>query len=60
VLGGDQFIASPFAQGTGPGMQFSARAPMMRQRMQKFLSLLPPELARQLAYDNAERLYRLR
>lgn len=60
VIGGDQFIASRFAQGTGPGMQFSARAPMIRQRTQKFLSLLPPELARKFAYENAERLYRLR
>lgn len=60
VIGGDQFIASRFAQGTGPGMQFSARAPMIRQRTQNFLSLLPPELARKFAYENAERLYRLR
>jgi len=60
VIGGDQFIASPAVQGTGPGMVFSQRAPIVRERTRKFLAALPPDLARMIAYENAIRLYELK
>ena len=59
VLGGDQFIASPSVRGAGPGISFSQRAPMMRQRSRAFLGALPPDLARKIGYENAIRLYKL-
>lgn len=60
VIGGDQFIASPSVRGMGPGMIFSQRAPMIRERTKAFLSALPPELYRKIAVENATRLYRLK
>lgn len=59
VLGGDQFIASPSARGSGPGLTFAQRAPMMRQRTRLLLEALPPDLARKIASENAIRLYKL-
>ena len=59
VLGGDQFIASPSMQGAGPGLTFSQRAPMMRQRSRAFLAALPLELAKKIGSENALRLYKL-
>lgn len=57
VIGGDQFIVSPNVRGIGPGIVFSSRAPIIRQRTQKFLSLLPDDLAQKIGYQNAESLY---
>lgn len=59
VLGSDQFIASPSVRGAGPGISFSQRAPMMRQRSRAFLAALPPALARKIGAENAITLYKL-
>jgi uncharacterized protein (TIGR03067 family) len=59
VLGGDQFFVSPTMRGEGPGVTFSQRAPLMRQRSRAFLAALPPDLARRIGADNAIRLYKL-
>jgi hypothetical protein len=60
VIGGDQFIASPAARGTGPGMTFAQRAAMIRQRTRMLLNVLPSDLARKIGYENAIRLYKLK
>ncbi|MBI4488956.1 MAG: amidohydrolase family protein [Deltaproteobacteria bacterium] len=60
VIGGDQFIAAPSVRGTGPGIIFSQRAPMIRKRTRAFLDVLPSEIARKVGYENAMRLYRLK
>ncbi len=58
VIGGDQFFAD--VKGGGPAVTFASRAAMIRQRTLRFLSLLPPALARKIGYENAERLYKLK
>lgn len=60
VIGGDQFLARPSLKGGGPGMIFSQRAPMIRERTKAFLSALPADLSRKIAMENAMRLYRLK
>jgi hypothetical protein len=60
VIGGDQFIASPSVRAAGPGMLFSRRAPMIRERTREFLTALPADLAGKIARENAARLYKLR
>jgi hypothetical protein len=60
VVGGDQFIASPSVRGMGPGLIFSQRAPMIRERTRVFLKTLSPDLSRKIAVENATRLYRLK
>ena len=60
VIGGDQFLVSPSVQGRGPGIEFSQRAPIVRERSKRFLAALPPELSRKIAVENATRLYRLK
>lgn len=59
VLGGDQFFAAGLP-GSGPGIEFSRLAPIQRQQQANFLSLLPPEMARKIGYQNALRLYKLK
>ena len=59
VIGGDQFIASSSVRGEGPGLTFSKRAPITRERTRTFLERLPPDLYRKIAYENAIRLYGL-
>jgi hypothetical protein len=60
VIGGDQFFAAPSIRGTGPGVLFSQRAPIVRQRTRAFLAALPPDLYRKIAFENAIRLYKLK
>ena len=60
VIGGDQFLVSPSVQGRGPGIEFSQRAPIVRERSRRFLAALPPELYRKIAVENATRLYKLK
>lgn len=59
VIGGDQFLASPAHRGSGPGLTFAQRAASIRQRTRAFLAALPSGLARQIAVENAVRLYKL-
>lgn len=60
VIGGDQFLVSPSVQGRGPGIEFSQRAPIVRERSRRFLAALSPELYRKIAVENATRLYKLK
>jgi len=60
VLGGDQFFPSPSLKGSGPGLTFAQRAPIVRERTGWFLAALPPELYRKIAIENATRLYKLK
>lgn len=60
VIGGDQFFVSPSVQGGGPGVFFSQRAPMIRERTRVFLTALPADLSRKIGFENASRLYRLK
>ena len=60
VIGGDQFFVSPSVQGRGPGVTFSERAPIIRERTRILLTALPADLSRKIAFENAVRLYRLK
>jgi hypothetical protein len=59
VIGADTFTVSPSVRGSGPGISFAQRAPMIRQRTRAFLAALPPDLARKIGTENARRLYKL-
>ncbi|MBI2525610.1 MAG: amidohydrolase family protein [Candidatus Rokubacteria bacterium] len=59
VIGNDQFIAAPSLHGQGPGLAFARFAGANRARTRIFLGALPPDLRRQIGYDNAVRLYKL-
>jgi hypothetical protein len=60
VIGTDQFIAAPGAQGRGPGLAFAQHASLARRRARLLLDALPQDLRRAIGHDNAVRLYRLR
>lgn len=60
VMGGDQFIPSPSARGSGPGLVFAQRAGGTRERSRMFLAALPPELALKISHENAIQLYKLK
>ncbi len=60
VIGGDQFLVSPSVRGGGPGVEFSQRAPIVRERTRLFLAALPADLSRKIALENAIRLYGLK
>lgn len=60
VLGGDQFVLSPGLSGSGAGTMFAQFAPVIRQRAQGFLAALPPDVARKVGTENAERLYKVK
>jgi hypothetical protein len=57
VIGTDSFYVDPNAR--GPGMQFAATSKNRLRATQAFLRLLPSDLARKLARENAISLYRL-
>lgn len=60
VLGSDAFYPSPALRGPGGrGLQFATLAPRQRELTAAFVAALPREVARQVAGDNARRLYRL-
>lgn len=58
VIGGDQFFAP--AGTKGPPAVFAKAAGMIRKRTNVFLSRLPPDIARKIAFENATRIYRLK
>lgn len=58
VIGNDQFFVR--SGGNGPGATFSKAAVKMRATTNRFLSLLPDDLARKIGYENATRLYKLK
>ncbi|MBM3359803.1 MAG: hypothetical protein FJY54_19120 [Betaproteobacteria bacterium] len=59
VLGSDTMIVA--ARYTGPNTPrlFANRGEGQRRAIRQLLSVLPPDLARRIGYENAERLYRL-
>jgi len=59
VIGSDQFIPSSRVRGSGPGLFFAQRAPLVRERTKTFLSRLPADRLQKIAYENAMHLYKL-
>lgn len=59
VIGSDSFFADPASGGAGPTAEFSKIAERRLQTTRLFLSLLPPDLARKIAFENAIAIYRL-
>ena len=57
VIGTDSFFVAPSLQGSGPGMKFAQRNVPKLKATRYFLSLLPEDVARKIAKDNALRLY---
>jgi predicted TIM-barrel fold metal-dependent hydrolase len=59
VIGSDSFMLASTMRGGGPATQFAERN-MPKLRMTNFfLSLLPPEVAKKVLSENAQRIYRL-
>ena len=59
MIGTDSFFAGANLQGGGPGLIFAQRNTPRLKATMHFLSLLPPEIAQNVAHDNAARVYRL-
>lgn len=59
VLGSDSFVVATRYSGAGAPRLFEARSEAQRQGIRRLLSHLPEDLARRIAYENAERIYRL-
>ena len=59
MIGTDSFYAGANLQGSGPGLTFAQRNVPRLKATIHFLSLLPSEVARNLAHRNAARVYRL-
>jgi len=66
VIGEDQFIAASAKSNPdknrkeSPADSFAKKAPRAREMTKSFLNLLPEELARKIAYENAITLYKLK
>lgn len=58
VIGTDQFFVDPQVT-RGPAAAFAQKTGMNRKRTRWFLSLLPQDLARKIAFENAKRVYKL-
>jgi hypothetical protein len=58
VIGGDQFFVPQSNRGFVN--KFAQAAAAIRKRTNVFLSRLPPEIARKIAYENAIRIYKLK
>ncbi len=59
VIGNDCFFLAPEAKSGGAPYEFSQGNERHLRAMRAFLDLLPPDLARKIAYQNAARLYKL-
>ena len=59
VLGSDTMIVATHYTGPATPRIFASRGEGQRQGIRRLLSLLPPDLARRIGYENAERLYKL-
>ena len=59
VIGNDCFFVPPGIKGGGAPIEFSQGNEWHLRAMRVFLNLLPPELARKIAYENAARIYKL-
>ena len=60
VLGTDTFVVADSYSGVDAPRVLAQRSAIQRQGVRRLLSLLPPDVARRIAIDNAERIYRLR
>ena len=58
VIGGDQFFAPPGNRGLVS--KFAKAGAAIRKRTNVFLSRLPPDIARKIAYENAIHIYKLK
>ena len=59
-IGGDQFFLPPGLRNkTGPGAKFARMSQNTREQVNRFLTYLPPDIARKFAYENAVRIYKL-
>ena len=59
VVGSDSFFVAPTLRGKGPGVRFSQRNVPKLRATRHFLSLLPPDLFKKVAWENAVRIYKL-
>ena len=59
VIGTDSFFISPNLMGSGPGSKFAEQNVQKIKATRHFLSLLPPEVFRRIAGDNASRIYKV-
>jgi len=59
VLGSDTMIVAAGYTGPNTPRAFANRGENQRRGIQRLLSVLPPDLARRIGYENAERFYKL-
>jgi predicted TIM-barrel fold metal-dependent hydrolase len=59
VLGSDTMIVATHYTGPQAPRLFASRGEGQRHGIRRLLSVLPPDLARRIGYENAERLYKL-
>jgi hypothetical protein len=59
VLGSDTMIVATHYTGPNTPRLFASRGEGQRRGIRRLLSVLPPDLARRIGYENAERLYKL-
>lgn len=59
VMGSDSFLVADNAQRAGAAKIFSENSFNIRQAIREVLVALKPDVARKVAYENAERLYKL-
>jgi predicted TIM-barrel fold metal-dependent hydrolase len=59
VFGSDTMIVATHYTGPNTPRIFASRAEGQRRGIRRLLSVLPPDLARGIGYENAERLYKL-
>jgi predicted TIM-barrel fold metal-dependent hydrolase len=59
VLGSDTMIVATHYTGPNTPRIFANRGEGQRRGIRRLLSVLPPDLARRIGYENAERIYKL-
>jgi len=59
VLGSDTMIVATHYTGPNTPRVFASRGEGQRRGIRRLLSILPPDVARRIGYENAERLYKL-
>jgi len=59
VLGSDTMIVATHYTGPPTPRLFSNRGEGQRRGIRRLLSVLPPDMARRIGYENAERIYKL-
>jgi hypothetical protein len=60
VIGSDSFFVTPKLKGGGPGINFGQRNIPKLNATRHFLSLLPQSIAKEIAQENAIRIYGLK